>query len=33
VATAIGGRLLHPNHVVTIRGDNYRRRVKRGSGT
>ena len=32
VATAILDRLLHPSHVVTIRGDSYRLREKRRSG-
>jgi DNA replication protein DnaC len=31
VATAILGRLLHPSHVLTIRGDSYRLRAKRKS--
>ena len=29
VATAILDRLLHHSHVVTIRGDSWRRRTKR----
>ena len=32
VATAILDRLLHHSHVVTIRGESYRRREKRRSG-
>ncbi|MFC5509037.1 ATP-binding protein, partial [Bosea massiliensis] len=32
VATAILDRLLHHSHVITIRGDSYRLREKRGSG-
>ena len=32
VATAILERLLHPSHLLTIRGDSYRLRAKRKSG-
>lgn len=32
VATAILDRLLHHNHVLTIRGDSFRLRAKRRSG-
>ena len=32
VATAILDRLLHHSHVITLRGDSYRRREKRRSG-
>jgi DNA replication protein DnaC len=32
VATAILDRLLHHNHVLTIRGDSYRLREKRSTG-
>ncbi|GAB4468173.1 MAG: hypothetical protein OHK0044_09400 [Burkholderiaceae bacterium] len=32
VATAILDRLLHHRHVITIRGDSYRLRAKRGAG-
>jgi len=32
VATAALDRLLHHSHVLTIRGDRYRRRTKRRSG-
>lgn len=32
VATAILDRLLHHNHVLTVRGDSYRLREKRRSG-
>jgi DNA replication protein DnaC len=32
VATAILDRLLHPGHVITIRGDSYRLRAKRRRG-
>ena len=32
VATAILDRLLHPSHVLTIKGDSYRLREKRRSG-
>lgn len=32
VATVILDRLLHHSHVITIRGDSYRRREKRRAG-
>ena len=32
VATAILDRLLHQSHVVTIKGESYRLKSKRGSG-
>jgi DNA replication protein DnaC len=32
VAAAILSRLLHHSRVITVRGDSYRRRAKRGNG-